>query len=139
MVSCSLVGLVHPRSLRSDITSKLEEACAKGDSSFLTSGIDPGFANDVLPLTLSGMSEHWTQIRIREIVNYATYDQPQVLFETMGFGKAMDHVSLLLLPGSLSFAWGGTVHLIAEGLGVELDEVREVYERRPATKSIRIG
>jgi 4-hydroxy-tetrahydrodipicolinate reductase len=57
----------------------------------------------------------------------------------MGFGKPLDHVPILLLPGTLSFAWGGTVHLLAEGLGVELDEVREVHERRPAERPIRIG
>ena len=33
----------------------------------------------------------WEEIRIQEIINYATYDQPQVLFETMGFGKPLDH------------------------------------------------
>jgi 4-hydroxy-tetrahydrodipicolinate reductase len=38
----------------------------------------------------------------------------------------------------LSFAWGGTVRLLAEGLGVALDEIREVHERRPATAPIRV-
>src|SRR5262249_40950130 len=81
----------------------------------------------------------WEEIRILEIINYATYDQPQVLFETMGFGKPLDHTSLLLAPGSLTFAWGGTVRLLAEGLGVELETILETHERRPATRPIRIG
>ena len=34
-----------------------------------------------------------------EVVNYATYAQPTVLFDTMGFGKALDSKPLLLLPG----------------------------------------
>jgi len=88
---------------------------------------------------LSGLSERWDEIRILEIINYATYDQPQVLFETMGFGKPLDHTSLLLAPGSLTFAWGGTVRLLAEALGVELETIRETHERRPATRPIRIG
>src|SRR5207245_1911166 len=83
----------------------LAPACRHGGTSFFTSGIDPGFANDLLPLVLSGLSERWDEIRILEIINYATYDQPQVLFETMGFGKPLDHTSLLLAPGSLTFAW----------------------------------
>lgn len=138
VVSCSLVGLVHPGSLP-DFTARIADACGKGSSSFLTTGIDPGFANDVLPLVLSGVSEHWRQIRVLEIVNYATYDQPDTLFEVMGFGKPLDHTSMLLTPGALTFAWGGTVRLMAEGLGVELDEIKEVHERRPATHPIRIG
>jgi len=139
VVSSSVVTLVHPRSFVPEQRAKLEAAAERGGASLFTSGIDPGFANDVLPLVLSGLAGRWREIRILEIINYSTYDQPEVLFETMGFGKPLDHVPLLLLPGSLSFAWGGTVHMLAEGLGLTLDEVREVHERRPATKPIRIG
>jgi 4-hydroxy-tetrahydrodipicolinate reductase len=139
VVSSSVVGLVHPKSLNARMTTQLEDACRSGGTSFLTSGIDPGFANDALPLALSGLCERWEQIRIQEIINYATYDQPRVLFDIMGFGKPLDHTPLLLAPGSLTFAWGGTVRLLAEGLGVELDEIREVHERRPAKRMIEIG
>ena len=139
VVSSSIVPLVHPKSFFAETREKLEAACRKGRSSFWTSGIDPGFANDLLPLVLSGLCEKWQQIRCQEIINYATYDQPQVLFETMGFGKPMDHTSLLLAPGSITFAWGGTIRLLAEGLGVELEEIRESHERRPAVKPITIG
>ena len=135
VVSSSLVGLVQPRSLGPEITEKLENACAEGGTSFLTSGIDPGFANDTLPLVLSGLCETWEEIRIQEIVNYATYDQPEVVLGTMGFGKPLDHVPLLLTPGALTFAWGGTIQLLAEGLGVELDEVKQIHERRPADET----
>jgi 4-hydroxy-tetrahydrodipicolinate reductase len=139
VVSSSVVGLVHPRSLRADITNELTDACHQGRSSFLTSGIDPGFANDTLPLVLTGLCERWEEVRILEIINYASYDQPEVLFDTMGFGKPLDDIPILLAPGVLTFAWGGTVRLLAEGLGVELDEIREVHERRPATNEISIG
>ncbi len=139
VVSSSIVPLVHPRSFFPEVRDKLEDACRKGATSCFTSGIDPGFANDLLPLTLSGLCERWEEVRILEIINYATYDQPQVLFETMGFGKPLDHTPLLLAPGSLTFAWGGTIRLLADGLGVELEDLRSVFERRPAVRPIRIG
>ena len=139
VVSSSVVGLVHPKTLHPKMSSELDAAARKGGTSFLTSGIDPGFANDTLPLTLTGLCERWDEVRIQEIVNYATYDQPEVLFDTMGFGKPLDHVPLLLTPGALTFAWGGTVRVLAEGLGVRLDEIRELHERRPATSAITIG
>jgi len=139
VVSSSIVPLVHPRSFFPEVRDKLEDACRRGRTSFFTSGIDPGFANDLLPLALSGLCQRWTEVRILEIINYATYDQPQVLFETMGFGKPLDHTPLLLAPGSLTFAWGGTVRLLAEGLAVELEDIRSVYERRPAVRPIRVG
>jgi 4-hydroxy-tetrahydrodipicolinate reductase len=131
VVSSSIVPLVHPGHLGPDVEKRLVDACREGNASFWTSGIDPGFANDLLPLTLSGLCERWTQIRIQEIVNYATYDQPEVVLGTMGFGKPMDELPLLLLPGSLTLAWGGTIRILAEGLGVELDEITQWYECLP--------
>jgi 4-hydroxy-tetrahydrodipicolinate reductase len=136
VVSSSIVPLVHPSHLGPDVEKRIADACREGNASFWTSGIDPGFANDLLPLTLSGLCERWTQIRIQEIVNYATYDQPEVVLGTMGFGKPMDELPLLLLPGSLTLAWGGTIRILAEGLGVELDEITQWYECLPAPRDL---
>lgn len=138
VVSSSIVGLVHPRALGERVAEQLEEGCRKGESSFFTSGIDPGFANDVLPLVLSGLCGRWEEIRVQEIINYASYAQPQVLFDTMGFGQALDARPVLAMPGALRFAWGGTIRLLAEGLGLELEDVREVLERRPAERRLDI-
>ena len=138
VVSTSVVPLVHPKSADQALVAQLDAACKAGGSSFFNSGIDPGFANDVLPLTLLGVADRVDSVRVMEILNYDTYDQPEVLFETMGFGKPLDHVPLLLLPGVLSMAWGGVLNLIAEGLGVELEEIRETYDRLPAPSTFTI-
>jgi 4-hydroxy-tetrahydrodipicolinate reductase len=130
-----VVAVSLKKALGREIAKKLQEACRLGGASFLTSGIDPGFANDVLPLVLSGMAERWDSIRVQEIVNYATYAQPDTVFGIMGFGQPLDQTPLLLQPGVLGSAWGGTVRLLADGLGVELEEIREVYDRRPAEES----
>ncbi len=139
VVSCSVVSLVHPATFVPESRDRLAAACEKGGTSFFTSGIDPGFANDLLPLALSGLSGHWEEIRIQEIINYSTYDRPEILFDIMGFGGALEDAPMLLIPGVLTMGWGGTVRLLADGLGLELDEIREVYERRPAERPIRIG
>jgi len=139
VVSSSVVPLVHPKSFVPELREQLTAACKHGGTSFFTSGIDPGFANDLLPLTVTGLCGQWEELRVQEIINYATYNQPTVLFETMGFGKPVDDTPLLLTEGTLEFAWGGTVQLLAEGLGVTLDRVTSWYEKRPAVKPIRIG
>ena len=138
VVSSSVVSLVHPDGMGPEIRRKIEDACREGDSSFLTNGIDPGFANDVLPLVLSGLCEKWEEIRVQEIVNYATYDQPEVVMGTMGFGQPLDATPLLLSPGILEMAWGGSVRLMAQGLGVELDSVEAWHERLPADESFDV-
>lgn len=138
VVSSSLVPLVYPPHAGAAFTEPLAEACARGNSSFFTSGIDPGFANDALPILLTGACERIDSVRVQEVLNYATYDQPTVLFETMGFGKPIEHTPILLAPGVLTLAWGGVVRMIADALGVALDEVRESYEKRPAPETFAI-
>jgi hypothetical protein len=139
VVSSSLVQLLHPDTADRSLIEPLEAACKEGGSSCFFNGIDPGFANDLLPLVLSGVSQRIRSVRVMEILNYATYDQAEVLFATMGFGQALDSQPLLLLPGVLSYAWGGAVHAIADGLGVELDEVRQTAERRAFDRDVEVA
>jgi predicted short-subunit dehydrogenase-like oxidoreductase (DUF2520 family) len=102
----------------------LEDAAHEGNSSLFVNGIDPGFANDLVPLALMGTCQSIEQVRCMEIVNYATYDSATVMFDVMGFGKPMDEIPMLLQPGVLSIGWGSVVRQIAAGLDVELDELR---------------
>jgi hypothetical protein len=138
VVATSVVPLVYPPAADPSIVARLEDACRRGGTSCFTSGIDPGFANDTLPLVLAGLCERVDTVRVMEVVNYATYDQPQVLFETMGFGKPLDHTPLLLIPGVLTLAWGPVVGQIAAGLGVEIADVEETHERRAAERAFDI-
>ncbi len=139
VVSSSVVPLVYPPHVAPEMRRPLEDACRTGGTSCFTSGIDPGFANDLLPLALVGTCEYVDSVRVMEIVNYNTYAQPQVLFDTMGFGQPLDATPLLLVPGVLGFAWGGVVRSIAAGLGVEVEELRESHERLPAPEDIDLG
>src|SRR5205814_4594411 len=113
----------------------LEEACRKGGTACFTMCIDAGYANDLLPLVVSSVAERIDSVRVMQILNYNTNMQPEVLFDTMGFGKSLDDTPLLLLPGILTSAWGPVVQVLAAGLGATLDEVRETYERAPAAET----
>ena len=84
-----------------------------GQSSVFVNGIDPGFANDLLPLALAGTCQSIEQIRCMEIINYDTYDGATVMFDVMGFGKPLDDLPILLQPGVLSLAWGSEVRQLA--------------------------
>jgi 2,4-diaminopentanoate dehydrogenase len=128
LVTTSFVPLVYPPAAPESITRRLEEACRVGGSTLYCSGIDPGFSPDALPILLSSLSERIDTIRAQEIFNYASYDQPETLFQVMGFGKSPGTPVPLLVPGALSLAWGPSVRMIARGLGVEIDEVRQRHE-----------
>ena len=138
VVSSGPVFLQYPSGPAIGMSEGVQKAALAGGVSLFVNGIDPGFANDWLPLSLTAISERIDQVRCLEILNYNTYDQGMIVFDVMGFGKPMDNIPMLLEPGILTMAWGSVVHQIAAGLGVELDEVEESYERLPATETFDI-
>ena len=114
-------------------------AAEEGGVSLWVNGIDPGFANDWLPLVMTSVCERIDEVRCMEILNYATYDQPSVLFDIMGFGQPMDQVPILLIPGVLTTAWGSVVRQLAAGLDLTLDEIVEWHERVPAPEAFDVA
>ena len=106
VVSSSLFMLQYPKNPNvSFLADPLVEACAQGGTTCFNNGIDPGFANDTMPLVFTGLSEYWTSIRMREVINYATYDQEHTIREVMGFGYPVDHDAMMFQEGMLSLGW----------------------------------
>jgi 4-hydroxy-tetrahydrodipicolinate reductase len=139
VVSSSMVQLLHPKSSDKAMVERLTAACEEGGTSCFFSGIDPGFANDLIPIALTSACERVDSVRVLEILNYDTYDQPEVLFGTMGFAQPLDHVPLLLFPGALSYAWGGAIGQIAESLGVDVEEIRETHEKATLDHDVHLA
>ena len=138
VVSSGPVLLCYPQGLGLDeIVGRIDEAGVRTGASLHVNGIDPGWANDVLPLALSSLSQRIESVRVSEIADYSTYYQPVVMREIYGFGKPLDDVAMLWQPGILTTAWGPVVRQIAAGLELELDaELQEVVERVPADRDL---
>lgn len=135
VISSGPVLLQYPYGvLWEDGLAELEKACADGGASLHVNGIDPGFANDVLPLVMTSLSQRIDQVKVSEVADYSTYYQPVVMRDIFGFGKPVDADDVMLWqPGVLSMGWGSVVRQIAAGLGLTLDEpLTEVVDRRPA-------
>jgi 4-hydroxy-tetrahydrodipicolinate reductase len=129
VVSTSVVSLLHRNSAEPAVLAQLDAACQAGGTSCFTSGNDPGFSTEYLPLVLTGALERLDFLRVMEVSSYASYDKPEILFDMVGFGKPPDYVPPLLMPGVLTRLGGGSIHGIAAGLGVTLDRIDEVHER----------
>jgi len=139
VVSSGPVFLQYPYGVVDDsMIEPIEAAAVAGGVSLFVNGVDPGFANDALPLVLSGVCERIEELRVAEVLNYATYNQPMVIFDIMGFGRPIDDVPMILQPGVMTMAWGSVVRQLAAGLDVELDSLDEWYERLPATETFEV-
>lgn len=138
VVSTSFYPMNHPPSMDEALRVRFEEACAVGDASMFGSGVDPGWVMDVLPLFLSGVSADITEIRAQEIFNYALYDQPDAVRNLCGFGTPMDSTPPMLLDFSLQMVWAAMIRVLADGLGLQLDDVVTMVEKRPLDKTITV-
>jgi hypothetical protein len=139
VVSTSFYPLLHPPSAPAPVIEAVERACAQGDTSVFVSGIDPGWALDILPVLVSGVCAGIEEIRVQEIFNYALYDAPDVVRDVIGFGGSMDTMPMMLLDVALEMVWAPMVRILADALGVELDGIRTHVERRPLERSIDVA
>lgn len=121
------------------VIEKVEASARAGGATVYLTGVDPGFASDLVPLALASTCQRVEQVRCYELADYATYDGAEVMFDLMGFGKPLGETPLLFLPGVLGFAWGTAIRMIAAGLGIEVDEVVEHWEAEPAPESYDIA
>ncbi|AFA75091.1 putative NAD(P)-binding dihydrodipicolinate reductase-like protein [Gordonia polyisoprenivorans VH2] len=136
VVSSGPVVLQFPLGiLDQKLLDRIAAAGAAGGASLHVNGIDPGFANDVLALSMTSLSQRIDEVRCLEIADYSTYYQPVVMRDIFGFGQPMDATPLLLLPGVLAMGWGSVVRQLAAGLGLALDEpLIERHERVAADR-----
>ena len=136
VVTPSVYALYDHHSAPPEVRDPVLAAAREGGGALFVSGIDPGWGNDVLPLLLTGLASTIDQVRAQEIFDYSTYDQPDAVRYLVGMGQPMDEVPPMVAPTVPSMVWGGQVRLIARGMGVALDEVREVVERRALDRTV---
>ncbi|MFK7897324.1 MAG: dihydrodipicolinate reductase [Myxococcota bacterium] len=136
IVTTSVPGLIYPAGFDPKAVERLESAARRGGASLYVSGIEPGFAADHLVLTLATMSNKIEEVRTQEFFTYTDYPVAFTIFEVFGLGKPMDHRCIMEMPGVQASAWAPPVRMVADALGVELDEIRETYEKHETPRRI---
>jgi len=101
--------------------AKLEEACQKGGSTLFGSGVSPGFA-ELLAIVAANGCARVDKVTIAEASDTTFYDSPDT--ETpCGFGKPIDDPGLQPMAAQGTAVFAEAVRLVADALGVELDEI----------------
>jgi hypothetical protein len=135
IANTAVVSMVYPPFASRKLTGPVSELCAAHGVSFYTSGFDPGFTGDLIPLVLAAGCERVDSVRVAEVMDYSTYADPNFTGEFFGFGHPLDFKAPMFYPGAIKAGWGSVIELVADALGIELDEIREESERVPAPES----
>lgn len=129
---------LDPQSSPEEALAPVNAACERSGASLFVSGIDPGWVMDMLPVVLSSASANITEVRSREIFNYALYDQPQVVREVIGFGGSMDALPLMLHDFAIDMVWSPMIKLVGRALEKPIDHCEISVERRPLERTIEV-
>ena len=140
VVSTTSTGLVYPPAYYSpDWRDQLASAAKTGNASLYASGVFPGFGSDQLALLLTTQSKTIRTLTVTEVALNDHYPVADVMMNGMGFGLPLDFEPMLKTPGFIEMAWKAPIHLMAAGLGVEVDEVRGSLDRRLADRDIDVA
>jgi hypothetical protein len=137
IVTTSVPGLVYPRgSIKRSTVQRIVDSAIKGGSSIYSSGIEPGFGCDLLAVAMASMSNRIYSIRGLEITDYSRDNTVYEMRELFGFGQPINYRGGIMMPGVIKYGWGAAVTMVAEALGVQLDEIRESCEFAPSPRRL---
>jgi hypothetical protein len=136
VVTTTSTTLINPHGYVPAHRERLEAATSAGGTSIYASGIEPGFLCDYIPLALTTACRSVSKVHCFEIALYDDYGVKEIMIDALGFGQSLDYEPWIKIPGAISSEFGAQVGFIADGLGVEVDEIREFYDRRTTEQPI---
>src|SRR6202048_3638103 len=140
VVTTSTTRLVNPHAYEpAEWGDQLVSAAKRGQASLYASGIEPGFAADYLPLVLTTQSSSIEKIHAFEIGLYDDYGVADIMSDALGFGRPLDYQPRISFPGAIAGEWQGQIRLIADALGVEVQEVRESFDRAVTNRTLNVA
>ena len=120
-----------------DGRERILEACEKGGSTMFGSGVSPGFA-ELLAIVSAMVCNRIDKVTVNEAADTTFYDSPDTE-KPVGFGQPIDHPELQQMAAKGTAIFGEAVQLVADALGIELDDVRCVAEFAQTTADLEMA
>ncbi len=133
----SSASFITGHNLKDEERERIQEACRVGGSTMFGSGVSPGFA-ELLAIVAANACDRVDRITIAESADTTFYDSPETE-KPVGFGRPIDDPDL---PGAAergTAVFAEAIRLLADSLGVELDEIRCVPEYAQTTEDLDLG
>ncbi len=116
----------------------MDRAAKKHGVTILGTGINPGFAMDILPLMLTGICQGVKSIRVTRHINFAPFGA--AIQKNIGIGMTPKAFKEGVAAGKLPLHIGmpECVHAVADTLGWKIDRIRETRDPVIAERNVRV-
>ena len=128
----------HPASTEPALRGRVEAACRAGGTSIHSTGSSPGFISEAVPLVLTSIQRELHRITIDEFADLSERDSSTLLFDLMGFGREPAPFEQFRAD-YLCSSFGPSLRLVAEAIGLPLDEVTARGELATTRREVRIA
>lgn len=120
-----------------DGRDRIAAACQEGGSTMFGSGVSPGFA-ELLAIVSAMVCNRVDKVTVNEAADTTFYDSPDTE-RPVGFGQPIDNPELAQMAEKGTAIFSEAVRLVADALGVELDEIRCVPEFARTTADLEMA
>ncbi len=133
------VGWVYP-DLSHPRVQAIADAAQDAGVTLHGSGIHPGGITERFPLMLSSLSSAVTHVRAEEFSDIRTYNAPDVVRHSMGFGGTPEEAMQGPTARLLGSGFKQSVRMVADHMGFHMEpNIRTVQEIAVATSDIDYG
>ncbi len=129
----------RPASLDPEVRARIEAACRKGGVSLHSTGSSPGFITEAVPLVLTSVQRRLDRLTIEEFADMSSRNSPEMIFDLMGFGRDPSTFDPRGVELHGAAAFGGSLGVVADALGLPLDEVVASGEVAVARHAVEIA
>jgi 4-hydroxy-tetrahydrodipicolinate reductase len=127
--------LSYPVGRNRALAKKIDTLAKKAKVAVLGTGVNPGFAMDALPITLTGICERVDSIRVDRIQDARTRRLP--FQQKIGSGLTKEQFAAKVKDGSVRHVGlAESVTMIADALGWKLDKVTDQIQPKIAEQTV---
>ncbi len=128
--------LAYPWRKHPGLSEKLDAAAKEEGVALVGTGVNPGFVMDKLVLTLSAVSQKVDSARAVRVVDASKRRLP--LQKKIGAGMTPDEFRAQVAAGAIKHhGLPESVAMVAEGLGISLDDISETIEPVIAEETVK--
>lgn len=128
----------HPRTMDPAMRSRVEAACAEGNSSIYSTGSSPGFVTEALAIPLLSLARRHSCLTIDEYADMTSRNSPEMIFQIMGFGVPMGEFD----QGKVDYVkhdFAASLGMLADAIGLPCEEFVARGELAAARNDKRIA